>query len=46
MEAMQVEECFSSEITKVPSFIATTIEEEEEHTFSASSSHIIDYEKY
>ena len=42
---MQVEECSSSEIMEVPSFIATIIEEEAEQTSNALSSYRINYEK-
>ena len=40
-----MEECSTLEVVEVPSFIATTVEVEEEQASSASSSHRINYEK-
>ena len=40
-----MEESSTSKVAEVPSFMATTIEVEEEKSSSASSSHRINYEK-
>ena len=44
-KTIQVEEYSTLEVVEVPSFMATTVEVEEEHASSASSSNRINYEK-